>query len=143
MKTGKRLSRLLSGRSGEGYVEAAAGVFVALLLVVFSLNVFRLYVLQSDLDLYVKQVVETACSAGSTGEAASAKRDALSEQLGIRPEGSFAGTVYWVEGHPAVQYGETVCFTAELHTELQGFGLLSFPVTLRATASGLSRRYWK
>ncbi|MBO4366927.1 MAG: DUF4320 family protein [Clostridia bacterium] len=143
MKKRHPVCRLLSGRSGEGYIEAAVGVFVALLLVVFSLNVFRLYVLQSDLDLYVKQVVETACSAGSTGQAASDKQAELQEQLGIEPDGSFSGTVYWVEGYPAVQYGETVRFTAELHTELQGFGLLSFPVTLRASASGLSRRYWK
>lgn len=138
----KRIRLKISNR-GEGYIDAAVGVFVALLLMLASLNLFRLYVLQSDLDLYAKQVVETACAAGSTGEAASARQEELRSQLGIDPEGSFEGTEYWNEGHPAVQYGETVRFTAELRTDLQGFGLLSFPVTLRATASGLSRRYWK
>ena len=133
----------LRDRRGEGYVETAVGVFVALLLVVFSLNVFRLYTLQSDLDLYAKQVLETACAYGTTGEAAIEREDELETALGISPDVSFAGTVYWVEGNPAVQYGETICVTAELRTDLLGFGVLSVPVTLRAKASGLSRRYWK
>ena len=130
-------------RRGEGYIETAVGVFVAMVLVVFSLNVFRLFSIQADLDQYAKQVLETAVVNGAVGEKTDERIASLTEQTGLDPEVSFDGTVYWTSGSRAVQYGEQIRVTVTYTASLSGFGVLSVPVTLRASASGLSRRYWK
>ena len=140
---GLRLDDSLRSRRAEGYIETAVGVFVALLLVVFSLNVFHLFTVRSDLDLYAKQVLETACACGSTGEETERRIEELERKTGLSPEVSFEGTEYLNAGRPAVQYGDEVSVTLTLRTSLQGFGLFSVPVTLQAYATGLSRRYWK
>lgn len=128
---------------GEGYIETAVGVFVAMVLVVFSLNVFQLFSMQADLDQYAKQVLETAVVTGAVGTETEKRMEDMSEQTGLYPEVSFEGTVYWTGNGSAVQYGEKICVTATCEAELYGFGVLRVPVTLRAKASGLSRRYWK
>ena len=140
---GSRFLFPLKNKRAEGYIETAVGVFVALLLVVFSLNVFHLFTVRSDLDLYAKQVLETACACGSTGEETERRIEELERKTGLSPEVSFEGTEYLNAGHPVVQYGDEVSVTLTLRTSLQGFGLFSVPVTLQAYATGLSRRYWK
>ena len=140
----RRIRKMLkNGKKGEGYIETVIFVFVATALIVFSVNVFQLFSLRSDLDQYAKQVLETASVTGSLGSETMQRIDELSEQSGLHPDISFEGTVFWTEGSDRIQYGEPIRVTVSVRSELSGFGLLSLPVTLKASAGGLSRRYWK
>lgn len=137
------MKNVLKSRKGEGYIDVAIGLLASMLVLAFALNVFRFLLLKTDMDYFSKQLLETACVSGGTGEAVEERYDELASETGLYPSVSWEGTEYFRSGHPAVQYGETIRLQLTLNENLRGFGLLSFPVQLTTSVGGLSRRYWK
>ena len=74
---------------------------------------------------------------GRVGSETSGRQSVLEEKTGIHPE------VYWSQSG-SIQLNEEVTVTLVLHEDLGLFGRFgSFPVTIRARASGKSEVYWK
>ena len=70
------------------------------------------------------------------------RRVELTAQTGLNPIVTFAAE-YFDETQQMVQFGNTITITLTYTTQFHGFGVFSIPITLTATHSGLSQRYWK
>ena len=83
------------------------------------------------------ELVREAEISGRVGSETTARQRTLEEKTGIHPAVSWSGT-------GKIQLNEEVTVTLTLQKDLGLFGKLrSFPVTIRARASGKSEVYWK
>lgn len=131
------------GRKGEGYIETAVSVIAAMMTVVIVLNIFSFITIKQDMDYFASQIAEKACSQGNTVTGIEDRKNTLAGETGISPEISFEGTEYFDRAAGKVQYGENISVRITYRTYVKGLGLFRIPVTLSASCSGLSRKYWK
>ena len=88
-------------------------------------------------ELFDGWLVREAEISGRVGSETTAKQRNLEEKTGIHPAVSWSRT-------GKIQLNEEVTVTLTLQKDLGLFGKLrSFPVTIRARASGKSEVYWK
>lgn len=137
-----KIKKKLNNRA-EGYIESAVAVVVAMMLVVFILNIFSFLTIKQDMDYFAKQMIDAATTFGRTNNEVTARYDELCEELGFSPEYSFDDTAYYNTNKKTVQLGETIKVQITYKKDLIGFGLFNVPLTLQSSHSGLSERYWK
>ena len=92
---------------------------------------------KQQLDTFATELVREAEIAGRVGSETNRREQALREQTGLDP------TVQWSDTG-RIQLNEEVSVTLTYEIDLglfAGFG--SFPITLRADATGKSEVYWK
>ena len=88
-------------------------------------------------SLYCQTAARYLCHAGRIGPETDRREQALREQTGLDPEIEWSDT-----GRIQLNEEVTVTLTHEIDLGLfAGFG--SFPITLRADATGKSEVYWK
>ena len=108
------LKRILRSRRGEGYIDVCVLVLCAMLVIALAAEI-----------------------AGRIGPETDRREQALREQTGLDPEIEWSDT-----GRIQLNEEVTVTLTHEIDLGLfAGFG--SFPITLRADATGKSEVYWK
>ena len=128
----QHLRSILSEKRGEGYVDVIILVLSAVM--VLALPVF---IQKQQLDTFATELVREAEVSGRVGAETSRRAAVLSEKTGIYPN------VSWSE-NGRIQLNEEVTVTLTLDTNIGLFGeFASFPITLRAKASGKSEVYWK
>ena len=115
----------------------------AMMVIVLALNVFSFLTLKQDMDYFAKELIDTATTYGRTNEQATDRYNELCDELGISPPVSYSGTTYYNASTGKVQLGETIHVTLTYQTYVRGLGVFKIPVTLKATFSGLSQKYWK
>lgn len=130
-------------KKGEGYIETVVSVVASMMVVAAVLNIFSFITIKQDMDFYVSELTEKACFEGSTVTGIDEQMSILSDKTGLNPDVSFAGTKYWDTATGKVQYGENISVKITYRTSVKGLGVFNIPVTLSASSSGLSRRYWK
>lgn len=90
-----------------------------------------------QLDNFADELVREAEISGRVGSETAARQRVLEEKTGLHPAVSWSSS-----GN--IQLNEEVTVTVTLQKDLGLFGRLgSFPVTIRARASGKSEVYWK
>ncbi len=131
------LKRVFKCKRGEGYVDVAVLVLCAMLVISFAVRVFPAYIAKQQIDTFAAELIREAEIAGRVGTETSVQEQLLRERTGITP------TVTWSQtGNIQLNHEVTVTVTYETDIGLfAGYG--SFPVTLRAEASGKSEVYWK
>ena len=113
---GKRWKRLWRDRSGEGYVDMVVLVLCGMLVLALCVQVLPVFVKKQQLDVFATELIE---------------------KTGLEPDISWSQ-----EGR--IQLNKDVSVTLTYETNIGLFGKFgSFPVTLRAEASGKSEVYWK
>lgn len=130
------------GRRGEGYIDTAVSAAAVMMIAAAALNIFGFLTLKQDMDYFAGQMIDAAAVCGST-EAAEERYGELREETGLSPLYSFGGTEYFDPETGKVQLGDTIKVTLSCGTRVLGLGPGGIPVTLSASCSGLSRRYWK
>jgi hypothetical protein len=139
----KRFIKPLKTTKAEGYIDTVVCVIAAMMVIVLALNVFSFLTFKQDMDHFAKELIDTATTYGRTNEQVTDRYKELCAELGISPTVSFSGTTYYNATAKKVQLGETIRVTLTYKTYVRGLGVLKIPVTLRASFSGLSQKYWK
>ncbi len=109
----------------------------------FTLGVFDFLVQKQKLDYFAKEIIDAASFYGMTAGPVDERYDSLAAQFGIEPECDFSGTEYFNYNDKTVQLGETITLKLTLTRRNVFFTFVDFPVSICATASGLSEQYWK
>lgn len=139
----KKLKTLFKFRRGEGYIDTVVSVMVIMMLIVLSLNVFSFLTAKQDMDYFAREMVETAAVNGRTYCAETYIRYyELSGEVGFYPDYSWTAD-YYNTSYRQVQYGDTIRITVRYTKYLEDFGVFRIPVTMTATYSALSQKYWK
>lgn len=133
----KRLRHTLKGRRGEGYIDICLLVLVAMLVLALCLKVLPVFVAKQQLDTFATELCREAEISGRVGSETNRRAAVLREKTGIDPD------ITWSDsGELQLNQEVTVTVTLRMNIGLfDSFG--SFPVTLRAQASGKSEVYWK
>ena len=133
----KRIYKIKRDKKGEGYIDAAVVVFCVMFVIALGVRIFPVFITKIQLDNFADELVREAEISGRVGSETTARQRAVEETTGIHPAVSWART-------GRIQFEEEVTVTLMLQKDLGLFGKLrSFPVTIRARASGKSEVYWK
>lgn len=127
----------LKNRRGEGYIDICLLVLVAMLVLALCLRVLPVFVAKQQLDTFATELCREAEISGRVGSETNRRAAVLREKTGIDPD------ITWSDsGELQLNQEVTVIVTLRMNIGLfDSFG--SFPVTLRAQASGKSEVYWK
>lgn len=129
--------KLLISRRGEGYIEIAVLVLCVMLLIAVAVSVLPVFVAKNQLDTYAAELCREAEIAGCVGSETILRAQVLTEKTGLAPDISWSKT-------GRLQLNEEFTVTVTRRTDLGLFGGFgSFPITLKARASGKSEVYWK
>ena len=131
------LRRILKSKRGEGYIDVCVLVLCTMLVIALAVQVLPAFIAKQQLDTFATERVREAEIAGRVGSETNRREQALREQTGLDP------TVQWSDTG-RIQLNEEVSVTLTYEIDLglfAGFG--SFPITLRADATGKSEVYWK
>ena len=132
-----RLWRALSERRGEGYVDVIVLVLCAVMVLALAMRVLPVFIQKQQLDTFATELCREAEIAGQIGNETNRRAAALREKTGLNPE------IHW-SASGRIQLNEEVTVQLTCRYDLGLFvGLGSFPVTLRAAATGKSEVYWK
>ncbi|AGA69200.1 hypothetical protein Desdi_1724 [Desulfitobacterium dichloroeliminans LMG P-21439] len=127
----------LRSRRGEGYIDVAVLVLCVMLVIALAVSVLPVFVSKNQLDTYAAELCREAEIAGRVGSETTLRAQVLSEKTGLSPNISWSKT-----GRLQLNEEFTVTVTMQMDLGLFG-GFGSFPVTLKAQASGKSEVYWK
>jgi len=128
----KRKSRL-----GEGYIDVAVLVLCAMLVIALAVKVFPVYIAKNQLDTFATELCREAEISGRVGSETTQRAQVLKEKTGLDPAITWSKT-----GKIQLDQEFTVTVSAQKNIGLFG-GFGSFPITLRAQATGKSEVYWK
>ena len=132
-----RLWRALSERRGEGYVDVIVLVLCAVMVLALAMRVLPVFIQKQQLDTFATELCREAEIAGRIGSETNRRAAVLREKTGLDPE------IHWsASGRIQLNEEVTVQLTCRYNLGLFG-GFGSFPITLRAAATGKSEVYWK
>lgn len=125
--------------SGETYIDVAITVMIVSFVLVFAVNMVSLVALNQNMKTMADQIADYATVQGTT-DVGSYIND-LRDKTGIDFTYSFSGTDY--HSGQKVQLGDVIEVRLTYRVSILGFGEAVFPVTINASASGISQVYWK
>ncbi len=132
----KKIRNILKCRRGEGYIDVCIIVLVFVMIMAFMLAAVPVFVAKIQLDNFADELVREAEIAGAIGSETTARAAVLTEKTGLHP------TIKWSRsGRVQLNQEFTVTLTTTKDIGFGPFG--SFPVELKACASGKSEVYWK
>jgi len=129
--------RALKSRRGEGYIDVVVLVLCAMLVIALAVRVLPVFIAKQQLNTFASELCREAEIAGRIGTETDRREQLLREKLGVDPTISWSRT-----GKIQLNEEITVTLTMQMNIGLFG-GFGSFPITLRAEASGKSEVYWK
>ena len=131
------ITKILRSKRGEGYIDVCILVLCAMLVVALAVKVFPVFIMKNQLDTFATELAREAEIAGRVGTETSQRATVLREKTGLNP------TISWSKTGKIQLNGEvTVTVTIQTNIGLFG-GFGSFPITLRAEATGKSEVYHK
>ncbi len=131
------LKKVLKNRRGEGYIDVAVLVLCVMLVIAVAVSVLPVFVTKNKLDTYAAELCREAEIAGRVGSETTLRAQVLTEKTGLNPD------ISWSK-NGKIQLNQEFTVTVTTQTDLGLFGSFgSFPVTLKAQASGKSEVYWK
>lgn len=133
----KKDRKHLLNKKGEGYIDTVVLVLCAMLVIALAIRVYPVYIVKLQLDNFADELVREAEIAGRVGSETSDRERVLNEKTGLYPSVSWSKT-----GNIQLNEEVTVTLTLERNIGLFG-GFGSFPVHLKARASGKSEVYHK
>lgn len=131
------LKKVLKNKRGEGYIDVAVLMLCVMLVIAVAVSVLPVFVTKNKLDIYAAELCREAEIAGRVGNETTLRAQVLTEKTGINPD------ISWSKSGK-IQLNQDFTVTVTVQTDLGLFGGFgSFPVTLKAQASGKSEVYWK
>jgi hypothetical protein len=127
----------LKNKRGEGYIDVAVLVLCAMLVIALAVKVFPVYIAKNQLDTFATELCREAEISGRVGSETTQRAQVLKEKTGLDPAVTWSKT-----GKIQLDQEFTVTVSVQKNIGLFG-GFGSFPITLRAQATGKSEVYWK
>lgn len=131
------IQNVLKNKRGNSALDTVIMVFCIMLVLALAMKIFPAYIAKQKIDTFATEVMRVAEIAGEIGSATSDEESRLRSELGIDP------TVSWSTNGRVQLNGEmmvNVAMTVDIGL-FANFG--SFPINLRADASGKSEVYWR
>lgn len=132
------MRNVLREKRGEGYIDIAVGVLCLMLVIALAVSLFPVFMTKQQLDRFADEIVRQAEIVGSTS--VNRRIEELREETGLDPE------IFWdcdyFEGSK-IQLNGDIAVTLTCQVNLGFFQFGSFPVEIRARASGKSEVYYK
>lgn len=133
----RQIRKILRDKRGEGYIDVAVMVLCVMLVIALGVRLFTIFITKMQVDNFADELAREAEISGRVGSETSNRQRVLEERTGIHP------TVQWSRTGN-LQLNEEVTVTVTIQKDLGLFGNFgSFPITIRARASGKSEVYWK
>lgn len=133
----RKCLRIMKDKKGEGYIDVAVLIICMMLVIALGVKLFPIYVTKLQADNFADELVREAEISGRVGSETSSRQRILEEKTGLHP------SVQWSKSGK-IQLNEEVTVTVTVQENLGLFGDFgSFPITIRARASGKSEVYWK
>ena len=132
-----RIRKVLKSQQGEGYIDVAVLILCVMLVLALSVKILPVFIAKQQLDTFATELCREAELSGRVGSETSRRAAILRERTGLSPEISWSDS-----GRIQLNDEVTVFLTYRYNLGLFG-GFGSFPVTLRAAATGKSEVYWK
>lgn len=132
------MRNVLREKRGEGYIDIAVGVLCLMLVIALAVSLFPVFMVKQQLDRFADEIVRQAEIVGSTS--VNRRIEELREETGLDPEISWDCDYF--EGSK-VQLNGDIAVTLTCRINLGFFQFGSFPVEIRARASGKSEVYYK
>lgn len=133
----KRFCHIIKERRAEGYVDVVVLVLCAVLVLALAVRVLPVFIAKQQLDTFATELMREAEISGRIGTETDRRAAVLRERLGINP------VISWSDSG-RIQLNQEITLTLTLQKDIGLFGGFgSFPVTLRAQATGKSEVYWK
>ena len=131
------LKRVWKEQRGEGYIDIAVLVLCVFLVLALSVKLLPVFIAKQQLDTFATELVREAEISGRVGSETDRRAAVLREKTGLDPD------IAWSSGG-RIQLNSEVTVYLTLQTNIGLFGDFgSFPITLRAQATGKSEVYWK
>lgn len=134
----KKMRKVCRDCRGEGYIDAAVGVFCLMLVVALAMVLFPVFMKKRQLDSFAEEIVRQAEIVGSTE--VSGRISQLKQETGLDPLIQWDCDYY--SGN-RVQLNGDIQVTLIQKVDIGFFVFGSFPIELRAGASGKSEVYYK
>ena len=128
--------KVLKDNRASGYIDVVVIVLSAMLVIALAVSIFPAYVTKSQMDTFAQELCREAEICGRIGSETQSREVVLCERLGINPEVEWSKT-----GN--IQLNEEFTVTLILDYDIGFGGIGSFPVTLKAKATGKSEVYHK
>lgn len=128
----------IRSRSGEGYIDTAVGILCLMLVVGLAVSLFPAFLAKQSLDHFAVEIVRQAEITGSTDVEGRIRN--LEEETGMYPD------IEWdCDYHEGsrVQLNGSIIVTLEDTVDIGFFQFGSFPIVIKARASGRSEVYYK
>lgn len=136
------IKKLISSRSGEGYIDVITIIISAMLVIALAVKVFPVFVVKHQLNNFANELCRTAEIAGRVGIETTARKEELKAQTGLSPH--ITWTTNYISGTNKVQLNEKIEVTLNQTENIGLFGSFgSFPIELTSKATGRSEVYWK
>lgn len=131
-----KLNKILLSNSGEGYVDSAVIVIVSMLVIALAVKVYPVFIIKNELNTFADEIARVAEIEGRIGVETTNKQNELKASMGINP------TIEWSKyGNIQLNTEFSVIVTEVVDIGFFEFG--SFPITLKAKATGRSEVYYK
>ena len=138
-------SLLRDRRAEASYLGTVVSGLVVMLFVALAVNVFSLLLLKQNLNRLCDELIAEAAASGGVPEDIGTRFEELSAKQGLDPDSvsySFEGSEFiWESGR--VQLGGIIRLTVSCGTSVAGSGVFAIPLSVSASASGISEVYWK
>lgn len=132
------MRNVLREKRGEGYIDIAVGILFLMLVIALAVSLFPVFMVKQQLNRFADEIVRQAEIVGSTS--VNRRIEELREETGLDPEISWDCDYF--EGSK-VQLNGDIAVTLTCRINLGFFQFGSFPVEIRARASGKSEVYYK
>ncbi|MGV8147023.1 MAG: DUF4320 family protein [Alkaliphilus sp.] len=131
-----RIKSILKSNSGEGYIDTATLVIVVMLTIALAVNVYPVFIIKSELNLFANELARIAEIEGEIGSVTRIEANKLKSSIGIDPQ------IHWSRTGK-IQINEAFYVTVEKEVDIGFFEFGSFPITLKSKATGRSEVYHK
>ena len=132
------MRNVLREKRGEGYIDIAVGILCLMLVIALAVSLFPVFMVKQQLNRFADEIVRQAEIVGRTS--VNRRIEELREETGLDPEISWDCDYF--EGSK-VQLNGDIAVTLTCRINLGFFQFGSFPVEIRARASGKSEVYYK
>ena len=128
--------KILKCKKGEGYIDTAVIVVVAMLIIALAVKVYPVFIVKNELNTFVGELARVAEIEGRIGTATQIRANELEASMGISP------TIKWSKSGK-IQLNEEFSVFVIYEVDIGFFEFGSFPITLRSKATGRSEVYYK
>lgn len=134
----KKIRDVCRNRRGEGYIDTAVGILCLMLVVALGMTLFPVFMKKQQLDSFADEIVRQAEITGSTN--VSGRIEQMKAETGLDPQ--IRWDCDYFSGN-RVQLNGDIQVTLTQRVDIGFFVFGSFPIELKAKASGKSEVYYK